>query len=59
MENKSIRKKVFDSELTYRKIAKAMNCRAEYLSRLLSKPLSEKNRKKVLDAIELAKKNNV
>lgn len=57
MINEDIREKVFKSEVTYREIARAMNCRAEYLSRIMSKPLSEKNRKKILDALTVAERN--
>lgn len=57
MINEDIREKVFKSEITYREIARAMNCRAEYLSRIMSKPLSEKNKKKILEALEIAGKS--
>lgn len=49
--NEDVRLRVFVSGITYRQIAAAMGCRHEYLSRIMCKPLSDKNRKKVLDAI--------
>lgn len=49
--NEDIRLKVFISGISYREIARAMGCRHDYLSRIMRKPLSDKNRKKVLDAI--------
>lgn len=51
MTNEDIRLRVFISGLTYRQIAAAMGCRHEHLSRIMRKPLSDKNRQKVLDAI--------
>lgn len=51
MVNEDVRMRVFVSGITYRQIAVAMGCRYEYLSRIMCKPLSDKNRKKVLDAI--------
>lgn len=57
MINEDIRIKVFKSEVTYRQIARAMNCSAEYLSRIMCKPLSDKNRKKILDALKVAEES--
>lgn len=51
MENLDIRLLVRDSGLTYRQIAKALGITHWYLSKLMGKPLSVKNRIRILDAI--------
>lgn len=51
MENLDIRLLVRDSGLTYRQIAKVLGITYWYLSKLMSKPLSVKNRIRILDAI--------
>ena len=52
MINEDIRTRVFFSGLKYRDIARAMGCRHEYLSRIMRKPLNDRNRKKIFDAIQ-------
>ena len=51
MENLDIRLLVKDNGLTYRKIAQTIGITHWYLSKLMSKPLSVKNRIRILDAI--------
>lgn len=51
MENLDIRLLVRDSGLTYRQIAKTLGITHWYLSKLMGKPLSVKNRIRILDAI--------
>ena len=51
VENLDIRLLVRDSGLTYRQIAKALGITHWYLSRLMGKPLSVKNRIRILAAI--------
>lgn len=56
MINADIRKDVFESGITYRKIAQQMNVTPEYLCRIMSVELSEKNRERIRKAIDAVKK---
>ena len=51
MENKDIRRMVFEAGITYRKIAAAMEISPQYLCDILRKELSPVNRIRVLEAI--------
>lgn len=55
MENEDVRLQVFTTEVTYRAIAAKMGVSHEYVCRLMSHPLSEKNRERILQAIEALK----
>lgn len=52
MVNKTIRELIFESEITYRQVAAVIGISHEHLSRLLSKELDERNRDKIMAAIE-------
>lgn len=52
MENLDIRLLVSESGLRYKDIAKTMEICPEYLSRMMKKPLSLRNKARILDAIE-------
>ena len=52
MVNEDIRHRVFDSEIRYKQIASSLGIRANYLSRIMRYPLSERNRKRIEEAIE-------
>lgn len=51
MENLDIRLMVSESGMTYRDIARAMGIGANYLSRIMRKPLSQYHRERILKAI--------
>ena len=52
MVNKAIRELIFESEITYRQVAAVIGISHEHLSRLLSKELDDRNRERILTAIE-------
>lgn len=52
MVNRAIRELIFESEITYRQVAAAIGISHEHLSRLLSKELNDRNRERILTAIE-------
>ena len=52
MINTEIRKQVFESEITYKQIAAAMGVSHEHLCRMMARELSEKNRLRILKAID-------
>ncbi len=52
MKNQSIRDLVYHHNLTYRQIAEHIGISREWLSRLLSEDLSEKNRLRVQTAVD-------
>ncbi len=52
MVNKTIRELIFESEITYRQVAAVIGISHEHLSRLLSKELDDRNRDKIMAAIE-------
>lgn len=56
MENIDIRIIISDSKVHYKEIAKIMKVCPEHLSRLMAEPLSMKNKLRIIEAIELAKK---
>lgn len=56
MENIDIRLAVSESSLKYRDIAKVMGVGANYLSRIMRKPLSQYHRERILQAIEELKR---
>ena len=51
MENLDIRLLVKDNGLTYRKIAETIGITSWHLSHIMGKPLSAKNRIRIMDAI--------
>ena len=51
MENMEIRMEVMQSGITYKRLAKEMGISREWLSRLMSRPLSKENRLKLVDAL--------
>ena len=54
MVNRDLRQMIFDKELTFKAVAAGCGISREYLSRLLRKPVSDKNREKILDGIRTA-----
>lgn len=54
MVNRDLRLLIFDKELTFKQVAQGCGISREYLSRLMQKPVSEKNRRKILDGIMAA-----
>ena len=52
MVNAEIRKQVFESEITYKQVAAALGVSHEHLCRMLARELSEKNRARILEAID-------
>lgn len=52
MVNKQIRELIFESEITYRQVAAVIGISHEHLSRLLSKELNDRNRERILNAVE-------
>lgn len=52
MVNQDIRQKVFIAEISYRDIAKRLGFRANYLSRIMRYPLSDRNRKRIEEAVD-------
>lgn len=52
MENLDIRVRVYDSGITYRAIADKLGVTPEYLSRLMRKPLSDKNKQRIAKALD-------
>lgn len=55
MVNKAIRELIFESEITYRQVAAVIGISHEHLSRLLAKELNDRNRERILAAIEQAR----
>ena len=55
MVNADIRRKVFEAEISYKEVAAALGVTHEHLCRLLASELTEKNRERVLEAIEQVK----
>lgn len=53
MENREIRELAFKNGIKWIEIARKIGISREYLSRMISKPLSRNNRQKILNAISI------
>lgn len=59
IQNIDVRSLVYDSGIHYKEIAHEIGIGDKYLSRLMRKPLSDKMKKRIIEAIEALKQENV